>query len=221
MCFSAEASFVLGTGLVVCGGATLRSAFAGDRRYAALAGLPLFFGIQQISEGVLWLRLDAGSAGNTELPMLIFLLFAYWFWPVWVPLSAALVEPRRRKQRTFALCSMAGAILGGALFLPVLLHPEVLSISIVRHSIQYSNPEMFPYDGAKLLARAIYAAIICIPLLLSSVAQVRVFGWLILGSVIFGFLFLSYAFTSVWCFLAAVLSAYIYIVLRRTPRPAT
>ena len=77
-----------------------------------------------------------------------------------------------------------------------------------------------PFEGAKLLARAIYAAIICIPLLLSSVAQVRVFGWLILGSVVFGFLFLSYAFTSVWCFLAAVLSAYIYVVLRRTPRPA-
>ncbi len=219
MCFSAEASFVLGAGLLACGGATLRYAQAGDRRYTALAGLPLCFGIQQISEGVLWLRLNAGSAGTTELPMLVFLFFAYWFWPVWVPLSAALVEPRRR-QRAFALCSMAGAILGGALFLPVLLHPEVLSISIVRHSIQYSNPEMLPFEGAKLLARAIYAAIICIPLLLSSVAQVRVFGWLILGSVVFGFLFLSYAFTSVWCFLAAVLSAYIYVVLRRTPRPA-
>jgi len=221
MCFTAEASFVLGAGLVACGSVTFRYARTDDRRYTALAGLPFFFGIQQIAEGVLWLRLDAGSPGNTVLPMLVFLFFAYWFWPVWVPLSAALIEPRRRRQRIFALCSMAGAILGGALFLPVLLHPEVLNISIVRHSIQYSNPEMFPYEEAKLFARVIYAAIICIPLLLSSLAQVRVFGWLILGSVIFGFLFLSYAFTSVWCFLAAVLSAYIYIVLRRTPRPAT
>ncbi len=66
----------------------------------------------------------------------------------------------------------------------------------------------------RVMARVIYAVIVCAPLMLSSQSPVRVFGFLILISVLVGFSFASYAFTSIWCFLAAGLSVYMIVVLR-------
>lgn len=214
MCFSAEASFLTGAALVACGGLTIGRAVRGDRSYLALACLPLLFGVQQISEGMLWLALEADPPVATRGPMLVFLFFAYWFWPVWVPMSAAMIEPNLRRRRLFRICGGLGAALGAVLYLPVLLRPEVLEIAIVHHSIRYANPELFPHETAKVVVRFVYGAIICLPLLSSSVREVRLFGWLILASVVFGFLFVAYAFTSVWCFIAAVISAYIFFVVR-------
>ena len=53
MCFSATASFVAGSALVVLGVATLRA----TRRKSEIpfAAIPLLFGIQQLVEGLLWL----------------------------------------------------------------------------------------------------------------------------------------------------------------------
>ena len=53
MCFSASASFVAGTGLCVVGVAALRQTVA--RSEIPLAMIPLLFGLQQLTEGVIWL----------------------------------------------------------------------------------------------------------------------------------------------------------------------
>ena len=53
MCFSATASFIAGVSLSVFGVATVKKA----KRKAEIpfAMIPLFFGVQQIIEGMLWL----------------------------------------------------------------------------------------------------------------------------------------------------------------------
>ncbi|TMV04770.1 hypothetical protein FGK63_16940 [Ruegeria sediminis] len=220
MCFSAQASFIAGAALVTCGGVTLHMARQAGARYLPLASLPLVFGLQQVSEGVLWLSFDT-AAGPSLAAALVFLFFAYWFWPFWVPMSSAMIETDPRRRRVFSGIAVLGFCLGALLFLPVLLGPDKLDIYLMKHSIRYENAQMFPNEGAKLAARLVYAAVICAPLIGSSLPQLRGFGYLILASVAAGLLFASYAFTSIWCFLAAVISAYIYVVLRavRSARP--
>ena len=53
MCFSASASFVAGVSLTAIGVATVRKAEGPAERPFAM--IPLLFGIQQLTEGVIWL----------------------------------------------------------------------------------------------------------------------------------------------------------------------
>ena len=66
--------------------------------------------------------------------------------------------------------------------------------------------------------RVVYAGIVCLPLLFSSEKQIRIFGVIITLSVIAGFAFAQYAFTSVWCFMAAIVSGYILVAMRSVSR---
>lgn len=213
MCFSSQASFIAGAALVGLGAVTLHLGWAQGRRYLPLAAFPLCFGLQQISEGVLWLSFDWPS-GPSLAAAQVFLFFAYLVWPVLVPLASAAIEPQVARRRVFhRICAM-GVALGLLLYLPVLIWPSAVQISLVEHSIHYVTPTVYPSPGMNVLGRLIYAAIICLPLVLSSHPALRGFGWLVLASVVLGFAFASHAFTSIWCFLAAVLSAYILVVLR-------
>lgn len=214
MCFSSQASFIAGAALVSCSGLTLRLAWQKGARYLPLASFPLFFGVQQISEGFLWLSIEDTKAGPSVAAALVFLFFAYWFWPFWVSLSSSILESDRLRRRVFGLICAIGFCLGMLLYLPVLLMPENLDIYLAKHSIQYEHSDMFPTENIKFVARLFYSAVICIPLVGSTDEKLRSFGYLILISVVTGFFFASHAFTSIWCFVAAGLSAYIYFVLR-------
>ncbi|MCE8512446.1 hypothetical protein KBY22_07065 [Ruegeria pomeroyi] len=214
MCFSATASFVAGAALIAGGAVALRRTGSLGPRFLGFAVFPLFFGVQQLSEGALWLTMSGPDPVPSGGAALVFLFFAYWFWPFWVPLSSALVEPDPFRRRVFWGLAAFGFSLGATLFLPVLARPETLEIYLVKHSIQYENPSIFPGETAKIVARLVYAVVICLPLVGSSHPRIRIFGGLILASVVVGFVFAAYAFTSIWCFLAAIISGYIvYMVI--------
>ncbi len=215
MCFSAGASFALGGALIAGGAATLRGGLARGPRWLGFAAFPLLFGIQQVSEGVLWLSIREGEASDAAAR--IFLFFAYLLWPILVPLSSALVEPDRVRRRLFAALAVMGGALGLLLYLPVILTPDTLSVTLAQHSIRYEHLGAMNSEARMVVARMIYAAIICLPLLLSSWREIRIFGALVLASVILGFAVASYAFTSIWCFLAAVLSGWLWYALRSAP----
>ena len=68
--------------------------------------------------------------------------------------------------------------------------------------------------------RVIYVGIVCLPLLMSSDKHIRIFGVIITLSVIAGFAFAHYAFTSVWCFMAAIVSSYLLLVMADVSRRA-
>ncbi|WP_170604219.1 DUF6629 family protein [Ruegeria arenilitoris] len=213
MCFSSQASFIAGAALVAFSGFTIREAFQKGVRFLPLASFPFFFGVQQMSEGFLWVSINSSYSSPSAAAALVFLFFAYLFWPTWVPLSASLIEVDRRRQQIFqAICGI-GVGLGMFLYLPVLFSPESLNIGIAKHSIQYENSQLYPKEATKNIARLFYALVICIPLVGSSDKGLRGFGFLIVVSVVVGFFFASHAFTSIWCFVAAVLSVYIYCVL--------
>jgi hypothetical protein len=54
-----------------------------------------------------------------------------------------------------------------------------------------------------------------VPLLFSSQRQIRIFGALIAASTVPALLAWGFAFVSVWCFFAAVLSLYLVYMIRR------
>ena len=217
MCFSATASFAVSAVLTPVGIYSLARAYDKDRRYLALASFPLLFGIQQAAEGFEWLALEAGAISDIHTAALAFLFFAYFLWPLMVPLSAYFVEKSDRRRLFFLLLSLVGGLYGLSLYLPLLFNDDWLEVQIVQNSILYQPvlvyDEVIPRTGLRI----IYAAIVGLSLLFSSVEMVRLFGVVILLSVVVGFLFFAYAFTSIWCFLAAILSVYILLIVQRIP----
>jgi hypothetical protein len=219
MCFSATASFAAGAILIPAGAVALAQAWRGDRRYLLLAAFPALFGVQQMFEGWLWLSLAQGAGGDFRLPAMGFLFFAYLFWLVATPLAALLVEATRWRRRAFLAMAAFGMAYGLSLYAPLLITPEWLELGVVRGSVVYVTRLIYGDAVPVPLLRLTYATVICLPLLASSVPAVRTFGVLVTLSVVVSFWFAAYAFTSVWCYLAAVVSAYVVLMMFRLPRP--
>lgn len=220
MCFSAPASFIAAGVLVPLGVHALARAQASRPDLVPLASFPLFFGLQQLVEGWVWLRLGGPDPGSATTPAIGFLFFAYALWPGLVPWAAARSEPDPLRRRVFAATALLGAAFGLSLFLPLLFEPAWLALTQVRGSILYDA--RLVYDGivSHMSLRVFYAALVCLPLIAHSLAPIRLFGILITLSVVLSFVFANYAFVSIWCFFAALLSASILPVIGRLPRPA-
>lgn len=217
MCFSATASFVAGSALIPLGGAACLQAWKVDRRYLTLAAFPALFGIQQSIEGHLWRSFDEPSMAVSHAAAMAFLFFAYLLWLVLTPLAAFFIEDRVWLRRAFWGAAVAGGIFGLSLYLPLVFRPDWLSVELVHNSIQYDTRLIYDGVGSVTILRVVYAAVICLPLLASTARGVRTFGVLIAISVIVTFLFAVYAFTSVWCYFAALLSGYVVFLIYRLP----
>lgn len=213
MCFSATASFTTAVILGPVGIYTIKAALQKNRRFLGFAIFPLLFSAQQALEGGIWRAIGMENAQQSHTLALGFLFFAYLVWPFLVPYSAFLVERSSGRRTLFLGLTIFGGLLGLSLFVPLLLHPDWIPITIERHSIDYNSRLIWEGIAPNSLLRVTYAGIVCIPLLASTVKPIRAFGILITLSVIVGFVFAEYAFTSVWCFMAAIISAFILIVM--------
>jgi hypothetical protein len=218
MCFSATASFTTAAILLPVATYTIGTALKTDRRYLGFATFPLFFGIQQVLEGGLWIEIAQSDAAQSHLYALGFLFFAYLVWPFLVPFSAFLIEPHRNRSLFFLALSALGLLLGLSLFAPLVFNPDWVPLRIVKYSIDYNSRLIWEGIVPYSVIRVVYASIVCLPLLFSSEKHIRIFGVIITLSVIAGFSFAHYAFTSVWCFMAAIVSIYLLFVMRAVSR---
>lgn len=213
MCFSAPASFVVSGLLLPIGVYTVSLTLRNHRRYLALATFPLLFSVQQAFEGVLWTTLGNESDTGIYASAMGFLFFAYLLWPFFVPLAGGLLERNVIRRRLFAAIGVVGLLFGGSLYLPLWINADWLSVKIVGHSILYEPTLIYDEIVPRAGVRIFYAVIVTVPLLLSTVASLRTFGFLILASVIISTLFFMYASVSVWCFFAVLLSIYVLWIL--------
>jgi hypothetical protein len=217
MCFNAAASLAATAVLIPAGLHTLNLAWRGGRRLLPLAAFPLLFGMQQGLEGILWLGLGdpltqiLGTPPSASVPLMAlgFLSFAFVLWPMLVPLAAYTVETRPTRRRLFALLALLGAIGGLFIYLPLAIHPDWLTVRILEGSIRYDPKILFPALLSEPLGRGLYAMVVLVPLLASSEKLLRRFGLLVLLSVLLSAIAYGYAFISVWCFFAALLSAWL------------
>ena len=213
MCFSASTSFTAAVALTPVGIYTIKSALKNDTRFLGFAVFSaLVCGATGAGRPPL-LAIGNENAQQSHWLALGFLCFAYVVWPFLVPFSTTLVEQRSNRRTMFLGLTFLGGALGLSLFVPLLMNPDWIPLTLERHSIDYNSRLIWDGILPQTVLRAVYAGIVCIPLLLSCEKSIRVFGVLITLSVIVGFLFAQYAFTSIWCFMAAIMSVYILFVI--------
>lgn len=204
MCFSATSSFTAAVVLSTIGIYTLTQVSL--KRLYLLAVVPLFFGIQQLSEGVIWVHYayyplpKAYFEAATEL----FLFFALFIWPLWIPLSLFIAEAKPIRKKVIAMDLCAGLILA-LLNLYYALGQEI-NVQVVNHSIHYS--------GEVPSQTIIYPLIVLLPCFLSSVKKVWMYGLLIALTYVFAYSYYEITFVSVWCFFSAITSIAIYKIVQ-------
>jgi len=210
MCFSASADFTGSVVLGAVGAATLHQ--VKDRRELLLAAMPGLFALHEFTEGFVWLGLNgtlsqqvAHNAGA------IFVLYAQGILPFLLPLSVFLIEPTKRQRRRMLGFVILGGLLALYLLWGLIAYP--LQISDQSHCVVYVNA----ITNTTLVA-VLYVVATCGSLFFSGFGPLVELGWYNLAGLLVVMIVKRYAFTSVWCAYAAVVSVVIYFFFRRTRR---
>ncbi|WP_316839257.1 DUF6629 family protein [Pedobacter gandavensis] len=207
MCFSATVSFTAGAGLALVGSIALMKAKTTSQY--VLAGIPILFALQQLTEGLLWLALShAAYARWADLAMYLFLAFAQTVWPILVPLSMLLFEkdPLRKK----ILFALLGTGILAALYLGYSLLNFNATARIEEHHIKYSL--QFPFQS-RLLRGIPYMLATAISPFVSSHKLLRLLGWVLVISYVLTAIIYTNYLTSVWCFFGSILSMLILFII--------
>ncbi|MGC2656835.1 MAG: DUF6629 family protein [Bryobacteraceae bacterium] len=208
MCFSATANFTGSAVLGAIGVATI--AEVKHRRELLFASLPCLFALHQFTEGFVWLGIN-GKISHTALQGVAaaYVLYAQGLLPFLLPLSVLLIEPTRHRRSRM----MYFLALGTGLTLYILwgLMMDPLQVYAHGHSIVYNNVLTTTKPVAVL-----YVIATCGALFFSGFKDLVILGWLNMVGLIIVMLIMSYAFTSVWCAYAAVVSVVIYFFFRRS-----
>ncbi|MFA5832892.1 MAG: DUF6629 family protein [Bacteroidota bacterium] len=203
MCFSLEASIAGGIVVSSIGVAAVKKIHVPAQ--TTFASIPLVFGIQQFSEGLVWYSLSNPANANLEqYGTYIFLFVARILWPVLMPLSVLLMEEDpKRKQILRVMFGLGAAV---AIYYSYCLLFMNVYPQIDRHHIQYISD--FPQSLADVVF-FIYVVAAIPPLFVSSIKRSRLLGILmLLACIVTGVFYIEYL-TSVWCFFAAVVSVVI------------
>lgn len=205
MCFSATASFVAGTSLSAIGVATLRRAETISEVPFAL--VPLLFGIQQLTEGVIWLTFSHNAPALRQMMTYAYSGFSHVLWPIYIPFAVGLMESVRWRKRILSVFQVAG--LAAGLYLLYSIIRRSIVAEVISHHIVYASPHFY-----LPVVIVLYVAATCVSCFFSSHKFVNLFGVLALLSFIGAYVLYARALVSVWCFFAAMLSILIYVHLR-------
>lgn len=204
MCFSTEVSFIAALSLGVIGTLTLKKTSSSKQYF--LASIPFLFALQQLSEGFIWLHLKEGigSEGLLTFSKSYFLTFAFLVWPIWIPLSFASLEPIKWRRILLLINLVCGVTLSLLNFIYAVQQEAI--VKIVNHSIQYI--------GNIPSQNLLYPLIVILPTFLSSLRNVWIYGVFAITGLLIANYYYFQTFTSVWCFFAAVISLFIYKIVK-------
>lgn len=210
MCFSATASFSAAALLSVISVMSIREVWLRRAyRLLPLALVPVLFALQQASEGVIWLLLNGGNPEWLPLFTAIFITFAYVVWPTWMGVAFAAFEPESKRRKV--LWGLAGTGLWlSALYSHYLLQYGVVA-TVQEHHVCYASAYL---DMHAWFWGVPYLLVTAAPFFISSIFMFKWMGLLLVASCLITVLFWLTAFTSVWCFFAAILSVFILYALR-------
>lgn len=205
MCFSAAVSF--GASAVLTGTGVVAIKKSKSPGMLPIASTPILFGIQQFSEGMLWLSFKNPEWVSLQKPSIfVFLFIAQVAWPAWAPLATWWVEPDKAKKKILSWFAWLGVATSAFLFYSLLIS-DVSAIVESRHIRYFLN---FPLMD---LRRVLYFLTTVVPIFISSLKFMKWFGATMLGSLILAFIIYTHYVVSVWCFFAAVLSILVLLII--------
>jgi hypothetical protein len=97
MCYSASASFITSAVLFPTGIYTIYQALKYRPIYLYIALIPIFFAIQQATEGLIWLTLESPLL-NIHFLEKLYLFFAFFFWPAYISLATYKIETQQKNK---------------------------------------------------------------------------------------------------------------------------
>ncbi|RFC54005.1 DUF6629 family protein [Brumimicrobium aurantiacum] len=208
MCFSPEASFIAGSALTAIGVATVKK--TNQKSQLWFGSIPLVFGVQQISEGILWLSLP-----NPDLILwqsiatITFIFFAQVIWPFIVPFGILMLDKKEDRKLIQKVFVGIGALVSSTLLYFLIAYN--IEAKILGQHIAYDQdyPETIYKYGAIL-----YAAATIVPLFFSSVKRMWILGAIIAISYAVTLYFFENHVLSVWCFFSSIISIYIYLIIK-------
>lgn len=218
MCFSASVSYGTAAVLIPTGLYAIRQARRLRAGYIGFALAPILFGIQQALEGRVWQFVDAGQPEGAVPFALAYHFFSHFLWPWWIPLSAYLVETHGGRRQFFLGLFGFGFAAGALVYFTALFNLARLSIEVKHHSLVYHVTTTYrpSFDlDLPFPSSVLYGLLVLVPLFFSTHRHLKVFGVLVALSMALTAAAYGYAFVSVWCFFAAVISIYLVMMIRR------
>ncbi len=209
MCFCASVSFATASGLFLIGAAAQYQAQSAPQRLLAMT--PSFFALQQIAEGFVWMGLSYGYFASWYMVgAYTFLFFAFGLWPAWVPYVTLSFEGEHGRQRILRALCVIGAALAVSLISALIYFGATASLQgrHIAYALSLAQTEML----TRLLL-PIYVAVTVGSLLVSSHRSLQLLGALIASALLVSFTFERMFFISIWCFFAAVISAFIFGII--------
>ena len=210
MCYSATANFVGGTLVAGVGVATLTH--VQRPRELALGSLPLSFGTHQLLEGVVWLHLQGEVPADLgRVAGAAYLLYAQALLPLLAPVAVLLVTDGARRRWLWGATILGGLL---ATYIGWTILGQGWIVDIDGRTLDYHN------DGLSgLWLAGSYVALTVGPFLISGQRFLVGFGVLNLVGLSVVLAVRAYAFTSIWCAYAAVVSIVLYAYFHRRSRP--
>jgi hypothetical protein len=208
MCFSAGASFAGGVIISAIGVATIREVHKPSQ--LVFACIPIFFGLQQIVEGCLWLSLPNIDYLNIQrVSTYLFLILAQVLWPTFIPVSVLLMEESGKRKNLMRIFLALGLTL--SMYYSFCLIFFNITPEITGYHILYTTT--FP-DLFAIPAFIVYLIVTITPLFISSIKMTHLMAILMFFSCLITAIFFTQYLISVWCFFAALISGVIFWILR-------
>jgi hypothetical protein len=208
MCFSAEASFAGAVVISAIGVVTVREVHKPSQ--LVFASIPLFFGLQQFTEGLLWLAMQNPHFAHIEkFCTYTFLVMAEVLWPMMIPFSVLFMEKSKKRKKILCILLVMG--ISVSVYYTFCLLFFNVTPHIMKYHIQYRSN--FP-NSWTTLAFIIYFIASVTPLFVSSIKRTHLLGILMTLSLLVTALFYWQYLASVWCFFAALMSGIIFWILR-------
>jgi hypothetical protein len=212
MCFSAGASFTSGVVISTIGILTVKQINKPAQR--AFAIIPLLFGLQQFAEGFLWLTFTGMDFNIVrKISAYVFLLTAQVIWSWLIPLSVLLMEVKPERKRILRVMVGIGASLSAYYSYYLLFHK--VGSQVMDCHILYTTESP---DSLALPTFILYLAVTIAPFFVSSIKKMYLLGIIMTLSLLVAAVFYKLYLTSVWCFFAAIISIFIYLILRESKK---
>ncbi len=221
MCFSVQASFITSFTLLLIGALTYKK--CRTRQQRILAGAPLLFALQQALEGLVWVTLNNPGAYPfiQQWAPLGFLFWAYCVWPVYIPIATYGLEPNRSISRVIIGCTALGLLVACTGLYAIITGDYVAHIAeghiayLASTTPSWISPAYL--DALQYVLLAAYTTVVILPLVLARAPYLNVLGILVSAGFLIAQFNYAPAFGSVWCFLAAIMSAIIYLAIDNRP----